>query len=107
MAHRPAGVTEALRDAAACAGDRIEDEPAALLFAFLRRPMDLGDAHPELTFLLVRAHARNALRATLRLDAHDPELRALRMRLVARAPARRATYEDVRALVVERLRPIA
>jgi hypothetical protein len=102
----PAGVEEALREAAACAGDRVEDEPAALLYALLRRPMDLGDAHPELAFLLARSHARSALGAALPLDAHDPELRALRMRLVARDPARRATYDDVCAFVAERLRPL-
>jgi hypothetical protein len=99
-----AGVEEALREAAACAGDRVEEEPAALLFALLRRPMDLGDAHPGLAFLLARGHARSALGSALVLDPHDPELHALRMRLVARDPARRATYEDVCAFVADRLR---
>jgi hypothetical protein len=101
-----AGVEEALREAAACAEGRVEEEPAALLFAFLRRPMDLGDAHPELAFVLAKGQARNALGAALRLDAHDPALRALRMRLVARDPARRASYDDVCAFVAERLRPL-
>jgi len=78
----------------------------ALLFALLRRPMDLGDANPDLAFLLASGHARRTLGAALRLDAHDPELRALRMRLLARDPARRATYEDVCAFVAERLRPL-
>ena len=103
----PSGVEEALREAAACAGDREEEEPAALLYVLLRRPMDLGDAHPELPFLLARNHARNALGAELRLNAHDPELWALSMRLVARDPAQRATYEDVSAFVAARLRPLA
>jgi|HubBroStandDraft_6_1064221.scaffolds.fasta_scaffold720522_2 hypothetical protein len=99
------GVEEALREAATLAGDRPEDEPAALFYALMRRPMDLADGWPLLAYLVVENHARNALHAELRLDPSDMELRALRMRIIARNPVERARFDDVRAFVNVRIRP--
>jgi len=98
-----AGIEEALREAATLAGDRVEDEPAALLYSLMRRPMDLADGWPLLAYLVVENHARSALHGELRLDPSDAEVRALRMRIIARDPAERACFEDVRVFVHGRL----
>jgi hypothetical protein len=97
------GVEEALREAATLAGDRAEDEPAALLYALIRRPMDLSDGWPLLAYLVAENHARAELHADLRLDPSDVDLCALRMRVIARDPAQRARFDDVRAFVHARL----
>jgi hypothetical protein len=99
------GVEEALREAATLAGDRTEDEPAALLYALMRRPMDLADGWPLLAYLVVENHTRRALHAELRLDPSETDLRALRMRILARDPAERARFEDVRAFLLARIHP--
>lgn len=99
------GVEEALREAAALAGERAEDEPAALLFALTRRPNDLTDAWDQLPLVLVENLAREQLGAEIRLDPADLALRALRMRVLAREPAKRATFEDLRAFLAPRLGP--
>ncbi len=101
------GIEEALREAAMLAGDRAQDEPAALLYALIRRPMDLADGWPLLAYLVAENHARNTSSAELRLDPSDTELRALRMRILARDPAERARFDDVRAFVDARIRPRA
>jgi hypothetical protein len=98
-----AGIDEALREAEALAVGRPEDEPAALLFALLRRPMDLRDAWERLPFVL----AENLLRqlgAEIRLDPLAADVQALRMRVIARDPTERATLDDVRAFLAERTR---
>lgn len=97
------GIDEALREAEALAAGRREDEPAALLLALLRRPMDLGDGWERLPLVLVENLARQ-LGAELRLDPRDDAVQALRMRAIARAPAERATFDEVRAFVAARLR---
>lgn len=100
------GVDEALREAEVLAAGREEEEPAALLFALLRRPMDLGDAWAELPLTT----AQNLIRkrgVMISLDARDPEVQALCMRVIARDPTRRATFDDVRAFLAERTRPLA
>jgi hypothetical protein len=102
----PVGVAVALREAAALAGGCVEDEPAALLFALTRRRIDLADAWERLPLLLVRSLARRSLGAELRLDVDDPAVRALRMRILARDPEGRATFDDVRAFIAARLRPL-
>jgi hypothetical protein len=99
------GIEEALREAATLAGDHTEAEPAALLYALMRRPMDLGDGWPLLAYLMVENHVRNELHAELRLDPGDMEVRALRMRIIARDPAERARFDDVRAFVDARVHP--
>ena len=99
-----AGLEEALREAEALAGGRVEDEPAALLLALLRRPMDLGDAWERLPLVLVENAVRQ-LGAEIRLDPTDREVHSLRMRAVARKPTDRATFDDVRAFLAVRLRP--
>ncbi len=102
----PAGVEEALREADALADGRVDDEPAALLLALMRRRMDLGDAWERLPLVVVENVARK-LGAEIRLDPRDTEVQALRMRAIARDPADRATLDDVRALLVSRLgRPL-
>jgi hypothetical protein len=70
------GIEEALREAATLAGDHVEDEPAALLYALMRRPIDLADGWPLLAYLMAENQARNALHAELRLDPSDTEVRA-------------------------------
>jgi hypothetical protein len=99
------GLEEALREAGALSGGRTDDEPAALLYALLRRPNDLTDAWPQLAYIIVENFARVALGADVRLDdLEDMELRALRMRVNARVVADRATFEDVRAFLATRVR---
>ena len=99
-----AGVEEALREADALAAGKAEDEPAALLLALLRRPMDLGDAWERLPLVLVENLVRQ-LGAEIRLDPADREVQALRMRAVARKPGDRATFDEVRAFLAARLSP--
>jgi hypothetical protein len=101
----PRGVEDALREAAVLAGDRTEDEPAALFLALTRRRNDLADAWEMLPIIVVRNLAPSVLGAELRLDPEDPDLRALRMRILARDPTKRATLEDVRTFFAARLVP--
>ena len=95
------GIEEALREAEALAAGRREAEPAALLLALLRRPMDLGDAWEQLPLVLVENLARR-VGTELRLDPTDLEIHPLRMRVIARLPSDRATFEDVRAFLIAR-----
>lgn len=97
------GVEEALHEAERLAAGRTEDEPAALLLALWRRPMDLGDAWEQLPLVLVENLARK-LGTEVRLDPRDREVQALRMRVIARDPALRATLDDVRAFLEARTR---
>jgi len=99
------GVEEALREADSLAGERIEDAPAALLFALIRRPMDLGDASERLPYVLVENLARR-LGAEVRLDPLAADMRTLRERILARDPERRATFDDVRAFLAARTRSL-
>jgi hypothetical protein len=78
----------ALRDAADLAVGRLEDEPAALLFALTRLPRQLGEMWEGLPLVLAENHARNALGIHLRLAPEDIDL------------------EDLRAFVAARLRPL-
>ncbi|MFT3773924.1 MAG: hypothetical protein QM820_51805 [Minicystis sp.] len=101
-----AGIGEALREAEAIANGRVEDEPAALFFALTRRRNDLGDAWETLPVLVVQQLTRTSLQAELRVTVEDSDLRALRMRIVERELAKRATFDDVRAFLAARLRPL-
>jgi hypothetical protein len=85
-----------LREASELAADRIEDEPAAILFAMTRRPRRLGDAWQALPLVLAENMARKA-GMQLRLDIRDVELESLRLRVAARL----ATFDDVRAWAVD------
>jgi hypothetical protein len=98
-----AGLREAIAEAEVLAAGREEDEPAALLYALLRRPNDLGDAWPLLAILLAENHAAELGRA-LRLQ-EDDALRSLRMRIIARDPDRRAGFSEVRNFVSARMSP--
>jgi hypothetical protein len=103
----PTGLAEALREAEALAGGRLEDEPAALFFALTRHRNDLGDAWDALPTLLAQRLAERSLRVALHVPVDDPDLHALRMRIVARDPEKRATFDDVRAFLAARSRPLA
>jgi hypothetical protein len=99
-----AGIAEALREAESLAGGRPEDEPAALLFAFTRHKNDLADAWETLPFVFAKNLVREALHAELLLTVDDPALHALRMRIIEREPAKRASFDEVRAFLAARLR---
>lgn len=92
-------VADALHEATDLAAGRVEDEPAALLFAMTKRPRRLGDAWQALPLVLAENMARTSGLA-LRLDVNDVDLESLRLRVVARL----ATFEEVRAWVESRLR---
>ena len=95
-----ARVAEALGEAAALAAERPEDEPAALMYALSMRPRAL----PEGWVFVARCAdnlARVYLRAELVLDEPD-ELDMLRLRVFAK----QATFEDMRAFLAARLRPL-
>lgn len=94
-------IAAALHQAAELAGGRIEDEPAALLFALTRHPRDLGEAWVGLPLLLAENHAQSTLGLQLRLPAEDVELENLRLYVTAG----QATFEDIRAFVAGRLAP--
>lgn len=98
-----AGVAEALLETEALAAGRIEDLSAALLLAFWRRPMDLGDGGDLLPCVLARNVAGH-LGWVLDLDLADRAVRALRWRVLARDPASRPGFEEVRAFVAARSR---
>ncbi|APR84030.1 Hypothetical protein A7982_09379 [Minicystis rosea] len=100
----PVGIAAALREAEALAAGNTDDEPATLLLALMRRPMDLADAWERLPLILVENLLRHRGH-TIRLDPKDPEIRDLRMRCVTRDPAQRATLDDVRAFLAARLIP--
>jgi len=92
-----AAISDALAEAEDLARGRPEDEPAALLFAFTRRPRQLAEAWTRLPLVLAENHARRA-GAEVRLDVRDVELENLRLRVTARL----ATFDDVRAWVAAR-----
>jgi hypothetical protein len=111
----------ALRLAAALAGDRAEDEPAALLLALTLHPRDLGDAWSDFPIAEARRLARSQ---GLHLDVKitDVELENLRLRLVQRRAqhlSRSAAgqgepegevahlgFEELRAFLAARTRPL-
>ncbi len=95
-------IAAALRSAVDLAAGRIEDEPAALLFALTRLPRQLGAMWEGLPLVLAENLARNVLRLSLRLAPEDVDLENLRLRVAARA----ASFEDVRTFVAARLRPL-
>jgi hypothetical protein len=99
----PVGVEEAVREAEALCAGRPEDEPAALLLALWRRPNDLTDAWEQLPLVLVE-NLSHKLGVDVRLDPHDREVQALRMRTIARNPADRATLDHMRAFLAARVR---
>jgi hypothetical protein len=94
---------EALTEAAALAAGHEAEEPAALLFALTRRPRALGHYKVWETFplFLAERHAER-LGVALQLDPGDVALEILRLR-VKRGDA---TFEEVRAWIAARLRPI-
>jgi hypothetical protein len=94
-------VVEALREAADLSAGRPEDEAAALLFAFTRRPRLLGDAWLRLPLVLAQNLARKG-GVELRLDVRDVELENLRLRVTARL----VTFAEVRAWVAARSHPV-
>lgn len=92
-------VVEALEEAEALA-ERPADEPAAILFAFSKRP----NALPEGWTFVERCAlnlARVNLRAEIALETPDA-LDFLRLRVLAN----QASFDDVRAFIAARLRPI-
>jgi hypothetical protein len=95
-------IAEALRLAAGLAGDREEDEPAALLFTLSVRGKALGDAWEVAPWLLAKNHAR-AL--GFELSCPLPEKNAL-MDLRLNVAQKRGTFEDVRAWVAAHMRPL-
>jgi hypothetical protein len=93
-------IAESLAEAAELAAGRPEDEPAAMLFAFSKRARAIVDA-----WNLPVLYARNLARTqgfALILDFDDVELMRLRLRVATD----QATFEDVRAFVAARLRPL-
>jgi hypothetical protein len=100
----PSGLDEALREAQALAGEREEDEPAALFLALTRRRNDLADAWESLPFVFVKGLVAEVFGADLDVRVDDPGLHALRMKIVARQPVDRATLDDVRAFLAGHLR---
>lgn len=94
-------IIDALHEAAELARGRVEDEPAAILFALTRHPKRLGDAWLRLPLILAENVARKA-NMELRLDVHDVALETLRLRVAAKL----ATFEDVRAWMVTRTRSL-
>jgi hypothetical protein len=108
---------DACRVAASLAGDHAPDEPAALLFALTLKLGALGDAWAGFPVVVAGNLAVAALGAELRLDRADQiALENLRLRAVSRRSAfedprtshdeRRAIFEELRAFVTTRLRPL-
>jgi hypothetical protein len=94
-------ILEALRDARTLAGERTEDEPAALLFAFSRRARALASAWEEAGLLIAANHARK-LGFELDLTGSEIALENLRLRVAWKL----ADYEELRAFIAARLRPL-
>jgi hypothetical protein len=93
-------IAESLAEATELCAGHPEDEPAAMLFAFSKRARAIADA-----WNLPVLYARNLARAQglmLLLEFDDIELIALRLRVATN----RATFEDMRAFVAARLRPM-
>lgn len=78
--HDVAAIAEALHEAKTLAGDRIEDEPAALLFALSRRGRALGAAWEHAGLLVAANHARK-LGFELDLAGSTRDLENLRLRV--------------------------
>ncbi len=95
-----ARLADALREAAALAGDHEDDEPAALFFALTRRPRTFGKAHGRMTLHLTMEHAR-ALGFALTADVAVLEL--TRARILRGAIG----FEELRGWFGEHLSPIA
>jgi len=92
-------VAAALALAAELAGDRPEDEPAALLFALSLHGLALSDGWEVVPWLLARNHARK-LGLVLRCD-EDEEVALMRLRL--NVAQKRSSFEEVRAWVAAHL----
>jgi hypothetical protein len=73
----------AVRVAAALAGDRAEDEPAALLFALTIQPRALGDAWTVFPIIEARRFGRS-YGLSLDVKVTDVELENLRLKLIQR-----------------------
>ncbi|MEO7331539.1 MAG: hypothetical protein ABI193_23395 [Minicystis sp.] len=95
-------IAEALHQAAALAGDHVEDEPAALLFALSVRGTALGDGWELVPWVLAQNHAR-----TQGFALHcPPEEHNALVDLRLQVAQRRGTFEQVRAWVAEHLHPL-
>ncbi|MFT3775566.1 MAG: hypothetical protein QM820_60230 [Minicystis sp.] len=82
------------------AGDREEDEAAALLYALTREARALGDSWSDFPILEAVRVARSSFQH-LDVSITDVALEELRLRVVVRG----ASFDDVRAFVAPRLRP--
>ncbi len=94
-------IAEGLRLAEQLAAGRVEDEPAAVLYALSRRWSALGEAWE--VFPVV--YARNLATAggnRLDISTTDVDLGILRLKIVTGA----ASFEDVRAWLAAHLRPL-
>ena len=92
-------LADALREAAALALGREEDEPAALFFALARRPRVFGKAHGRMTLHLTVEHACS-LGLALQTDVAVLEL--MRARILRQA----ITFEELRAWFAAHLAPM-
>ena len=92
-------LAEALGEARALAGSHPPDEPAALVFAFTRRPRTFGKAHGRMTLHLTLEHAR-ALGLGLTTDVGVLEL--MRARVLRKA----IDFEELRAWFTAHLVPV-
>jgi hypothetical protein len=99
---------EAMAVANALAGGRVEDEPAALLYALTLRPRALGEAWTSFPV----AEARRLARAAgLHLDLRVDDLALEDLRLASLDPRLNTGFEELRAFVHARthaahLRPV-
>lgn len=96
--HTRPEVVAALTEAAALATDEV-DEPAALFFAFAKRPATFGDLWPPMVTRIALGRA-NVLGFELSVD--ERELDDLRLDVRDRA----RTYAEVRDWFRARLRPV-
>jgi hypothetical protein len=93
---------EALALAVELAGDRTEDEPAALLYALTLRPRALDQAWLAFPVAEACRHARR-VGLHLALDVDDVELENLR--LGAMDPRLGIGFDQIRAYCAARMRP--
>jgi len=95
-------IAGALRLAAELALGRAEDYPAALLFALSRDGRALGELWEVYPLLCARILARRLLNADLDVWPGNVELSNLRLRIAWKL----ADYEELRAFVAARMRPL-
>lgn len=89
----------ALADAAQLAGERAQDEPAAIFVAFARRSRALGQVSDPLVPALARAQA---IAVGYELVMEDLELRMLRAGVLRGE----LSFDDLRAWFLDSLRPL-